>query len=71
MRIGFDGTSPTVSESLRHLELPALPVVESDGAALHFGDWMTMAFPLMSDLGTSAKGWWESSVAAAEDFYGR
>ena len=32
---------------------------------------MTMAFPLMSDLRTSAKGWWERSVAAAEDFYGR
>ena len=28
VRIGFDGTvGPTVSESLRHLELPALPVV--------------------------------------------
>ena len=69
VRIGFDGTvGPTVSESLRHLELPALPVVGSDGAALQFGDWMTMAFPLMSDLGISAKGWWERSVAAAEDF---
>ena len=72
VRIGFDGTvGPTVSESLRHLELPTLPVVGSDGAALQFGDWMTMAFPLMSDLGMSAKGWWERSVAAAEDFYGR
>ena len=32
---------------------------------------MTMAFPLMSDFGMSAKGWWERCVAAAEDFYGR
>ena len=71
-RIGFDGTAgPAVSESLRHLELPRLPVVGSEGAALQFGDWLTMATPLMSDLGSLSKVWWERTLEVAEDFYGR
>eukprot|EP00435_Cladocopium_sp_Y103_P035100 s3371_g9.t1 len=70
VRISFDGAgSQPISESLRHLELPALPVVGSEGAALQFGDWMTMAHPLMSDLGMTAKTWWEKTVGAAEGFY--
>eukprot|EP00435_Cladocopium_sp_Y103_P057062 s2541_g19.t1 len=72
VKISFDGAGgQQISESLRHLELPALPVVGSEGAALQFGDWMTMAHPLMSDLGMTAKLWWEKTVAVAEDFYNR
>ena len=71
-KISFDGAGgPTVSESLRHLELPSLPQVGSEGAALQFGDWLTKATPLMSDLGASSKNWWERSLMVAEDFYGR
>jgi hypothetical protein len=61
----------TVSEPLRHLELPSLPQVGSEGAALQFGDWLTMATPLMSDLGASSKNWWAGLLMVAEDFYGR
>ena len=71
-KINFDvAGGPTVSESLRHLELPSLPQVGSEGAALQFGDWLTMATPLMSGLGASSQNWWERSLMVAEDFYGR
>ena len=43
----------------------------SEGAALQFGDWLTKATPLMSDLGASSKNWWERSLMVAEDFYER
>ena len=55
-KISFDGAGgPTVSEPLRHHELSSLPQVGSEGAASQFGDWLTMATPLMSDLGASSK----------------
>ena len=71
-KINFDvAGGPTVCESLRHLELPSLPHIRSEGAALQFGDWLTMATPLMSGLGASSKNWWIRSLMVAEDFYGR
>ena len=38
---------------------------------MQLGDWLTMAHPLMSDLGAPSKNWWERSLMAAEDLYGR
>ena len=34
-------------------------MVGSEGAALQFGDWLTMVTPLMSDLGPLSKVWWQ------------
>jgi hypothetical protein len=42
----------TVSEPLRHLELPSLPQVGSEGAALQFGDWLTMGQSAYVRLGS-------------------
>ena len=44
-----------VNEVFRSLELPPLPSPGSDGASLAFGDWLTVAMPLMSDLSSSAR----------------
>jgi hypothetical protein len=71
-KISFDGAGgQTVSESLRRLKFPRLPQVGAEGAAMQLGDWLTMAHPLMSDLGAPSKNWWERSLMVAEDFYGR
>ena len=71
VKISDGAGDQVVSESLRHLELPGLPQVGAEGAALQFGDWLTIASPLMSDLGSSSKKWWEQTVRVAEEFYGR
>ena len=62
-------TSGPVNEVFRSLELPALPLPGSDGASLAFGDWLTVAMPLMSDLSASARGWWQANVIEAEALY--
>ena len=56
----------TVNEVFRSLELPPLPSPGSDGASLAFGDWLTVAMPLMSDLSSSARGWWQANIMDAE-----
>ena len=68
VKISDGAGDQVVSESLRHLELPGLPQVGAEGAALQFGDWLTIASPLMSDLGSSSKKWWEQTVRLAEEF---
>ncbi|CAK9061145.1 unnamed protein product [Durusdinium trenchii] len=59
----------TVNEVFRSLELPPLPSPGSDGASLAFGDWLTVAMPLMSDLSSSARGWWQANIMEAEALY--
>jgi hypothetical protein len=71
VKISDGAGDQVVSESLRHLELPGLPQVGAEGAALQFGDWLTIASPPMPDLGSSSKKWWEQTVRVAEEFYGR
>ena len=58
-----------VNEVFRSLELPPLPSPGSDGASLAFGDWLTVAMPLMSDLSSSARGWWRANIMEAEALY--
>ena len=62
-------TGGAVNEVFRSLELPSLPLPGSDGASLAFGDWLTVAMPLMSDLSASARGWWRANVIEAEALY--
>ena len=72
--LGEDATARGVSsltEALRNLELPALPSPGVEGAALQFGDWMTVIFPLMCDISSSAKGWWLIITEEVERLYVR
>ncbi|CAK9036004.1 unnamed protein product [Durusdinium trenchii] len=65
----FEPPQGTVNEVFRSLELPPLPSPGSDGASLAFGDWLTVAMPLMSDLSSSARGWWQANIMEAEALY--
>ena len=58
-----------VAESLRNLELPQLPMYGTDGASLAFGDWMTVIEPLMTDVSSQARGWWQDQVRGVEAVY--
>ena len=71
MRIGDSATQASLTEALRNLELPALPLPHTDGASIVFGDWLTMVFPLMADISCSAKSWWQESLMAAQECYAR
>ena len=59
----------STTEAWRNLELPSLPLPNVEGASILFGDWLTMAFPLMADISNSAKGWWEESLSVAQNHY--
>ena len=61
--------SINVAESMRSVDLPALPPASGDSAALMFGDWLTMITPLMRDIAGSSRGWWETVVTQAETAY--
>ena len=58
-----------VPDSLRNLELPQLPMYGSEGAALAFGDWMTVIEPLMTDVSSQARNWWRGVVGEVEGAY--
>ena len=60
-----------MSEALRNLELPALPVAGGEMASLHFGDWVTVVTPLMSDIAGSARMWWAKVLEQAERAYAK
>ena len=69
-----DSTMPftmagSLTEALRTLELPKLLTPGCDGASLHFGDWMTVVFPIMRDVPGSAKEWWTQTVKTVEAYY--
>ena len=53
-----------LTEALRTLELPKLPAPGGEGASLQFGDWLTVVYPLMSDVSGSASEWWGSMAQA-------
>ena len=69
IKIGESVSVASTTEALRNLELPTLPAPNVEGASILFGDWLTMAFPLMSDISNSAKAWWEESLGAAQEHY--
>lgn len=48
-------TEEVLAETLRHLELPPLPTPGGESSALQFGDWLAIAFPLMSDVASTAR----------------
>ena len=70
-RIGAGIPVASTTEALRNLELPSLPAPNGEGASILFGDWLTMAFPLMADISNSAKAWWEESLMVAQEHYSR
>ena len=55
----LDFVTATLPEAMRNLELPPLPAPSAENAALLFGDWLTVITPLMGDLSTSSKQFWE------------
>ena len=59
----------SLAEALRNLELPKLPGPGSQDASLQFGDWMTIVYPIMSDVAGSAKEWWTQTVSTVEHHY--
>ena len=61
--------APVVPETVRALDLPALPLPSSEGAALQFGDWLTVAYPLMADLSSTSQFWWDGCLSAARELY--
>ena len=69
IKIGDGVSVASTTEALRNLELPTLPAPNVEGASILFGDWLTMAFPLMSDISNSAKAWWEESLGVAQEHY--
>lgn len=62
---------PVAGESLKHVELPKVPSPGEVGAALQFGDWMTIVYPQMCDVSTNARLWWDASLNEAVALYGR
>lgn len=70
-KIGQGTPSSSMTEALRNLDLPALPGANVEGSSSLFGDWLTMAFPLMADISNSAKAWWEGSLMVARGRYSR
>ena len=54
---------------MRNLELPQLPSPSAENAALLFGDWLTVITPLMGDLSTSSKEFWEWAQREVEIKY--
>ena len=58
-----------LTEALRTLELPKLPAPGGEGASLQFGDWLTVVYPLMSDVSGSASEWWGPMAQAVENHY--
>ena len=62
---GEPQTNPlAVPETVRSLELPALPHPAVEGSALQFGDWLVLA-----DLSATSQQWCENSLAAARRLY--
>ena len=57
------------NEPVRQGDLPPLPQPGTEGSALGFGDWMTVVNPIMCDLSSHAKAWWDESTAAAQNLY--
>ena len=56
------------SEVLRSLDLPSLPAPGPEGALL-FGDWLTVATPLVYDVSASAREWWDYVIRRTEETY--
>lgn len=44
-------------EVLKSAELPLLPQPGGEQSAGHFGDWLTLAAPLVGDISNSAREW--------------
>ena len=55
----LDSVTAALPEAMRNLELPPLPAPSAENAALLFGDWLTVITPLMGDLSTLSKEFWE------------
>ena len=55
----LDSVTAALPEAMRNLELPQLPSPSTENAALLFGDWLTVITPLMGDLSTSSREFWD------------
>ena len=54
-----ESVTAALPEAMRNLELPQLPSPSTENAALLVGDWLTVITPLMGDLSTSSKEFWD------------
>ena len=55
----LESVTAALPEAMRNLELPKLPSPSTENAALLFGDWLTVISPLMGDLSTSSREFWD------------
>ena len=55
----LESVTAALPEAMRNLELPQLPSPSTENAALLFGDWLTVISPLMGDLSTSSREFWD------------
>ena len=55
----MESVTAALPEAMRNLELPQLPSPSTENAALLFGDWLTVISPLMGDLSTSSREFWD------------
>ena len=46
-----------------------LPDLASDASPLHFGDWLHLCGPVMSDVSGVASRWWNLTMTQARNFY--
>ena len=54
-----DSVTAALPEAMRNLKLPPLPAPSTENAALLFGDWQMVITPLMGDLSTSSREFWD------------
>ena len=47
------------------------PSIGSEQSALQFGDWITVATPMIGDVAGSARGWWLEILREVAALYGR
>ena len=65
----LESVTAALPEAMRNLELPQLPSPSTENAALLFGDWLTVISPLMGDLSTSSREFWDWAQREVEVKY--
>ena len=69
---GYGGAAPIMpAEPMRSSDLPLLPQPGTEQSALQFGDWVTVVTPLIGDVATTARGWWNGILRDAAGLYDR
>ena len=60
-----------VPEALGNTDLPTLPLPGTEQGALQFGDWITLATPLIGDASPTSREWWSLVLEETVNLYSR